>query len=85
MNDFPDPMRNKLISTPATAKLYEIRNNAPKLNPEKMMKFNRIVAQLLYILKRARPALAPAVPFLTTRVSDSDDDDWSNSDMLLNT
>ena len=31
---------------------------------------------MLYILKRARPDLAPAVPFLTTRVSDPDDDDW---------
>ena len=34
------------------------------------------MAQLLYIMKRARPDLAPAVPFLTTRVCDPTDDDW---------
>lgn len=33
-----------------------------------------IVAELMYILKRAKPDSAPAVPFLTTRVSGSDDD-----------
>ena len=44
--------------------------------PDKKQKFHRIVAQLFYILKRARPDLAPAVPFLTTRVCDPTDDDW---------
>ena len=76
IKEFPDPLRNKVISTPATAKLYETREQVPKLNPEKSRKFHRIVAQLLYILKRARPDLAPAVPFLTTRVSSPDDGDW---------
>ena len=76
LKEFPDPLRNKVISTPATAKLYEVRNDAPKLNPEKKAKFHRIVAQLLYIVKRARPDLAPAVAFMTTRVSDPDNDDW---------
>ena len=77
IKEFPDPLRNKVISTPATVTLYEVRNDAPKLNPEKKAKFHRIVAQLLYIVKRARPDLAPAVPFMTTRVLDpDDDDDW---------
>ena len=76
IKEFPHPLRNKVISTPATAKLYEVRNDAPKLNPEKKAKFYKIVAQLLYIVKRARSDLAPAVPFMTTRVSDPDDDDW---------
>merc|ERR1712197_160515 len=76
INEFPDPLRNKVILTPATAKLFEIRPGIPKLCPDKKQKFHMIVAQLLYILKRARPDLAPAVPFLTTRVSDPTDDDW---------
>ena len=62
--------------TPATAKLFEVRPEVPKLCPDKKQKFHRIVAQLLYILKRARPDLAPAVPFLTTRECDLTDDDW---------
>ena len=76
IKEFQDPLRNKVISTSATERLYEIRKVAPKLNPEKKMKFHRIVAQLLYIVERASPDLAPAIPFMTTRVSDPDDDDW---------
>ena len=71
-----DPLRNKPILTPATSKLFEVRPEVPKLCPDKKQKFHRIVAQLLYIMKRARPDLAPAVPFLTTRVCDPTDDDW---------
>ena len=55
IKDFPDSLRTKVISTPGTAKLYEISNNTPKLNLEKKMKFHRIVAQLLYIEKKTRP------------------------------
>ena len=62
--EFPDPLRNKPILTPATAKLFEVRPEVPKLNPAKKEKFHRIVAQLLYIMKRARPDLAPAVLLL---------------------
>ena len=76
INRIPRPFEEQVISTPATAKLEEIRNDAPKLNPEKKIKFHIIVAQLLYIVKRARPDLAPAVPFITTRLSNPDDDDW---------
>ena len=78
-------MRNKIISTPATSKLYEIRDNVPNFNPEKNQKFHRIVALLLYILNMARPDLVPAAPFLTNRVSEPDDDDWRYSDMSLST
>ena len=62
--------------TPATAKLFEVRPEIPRLCPDKKQKFHRIVAQLLYILKEARPDLAPAVPFLTTRECDPNDDAW---------
>ena len=41
IKEFPDPLRNKVISTPATA----------KLNSEKRAKFHRLVAQLLFIVK----------------------------------
>ena len=76
IREFPDPLRNKPILTPVTAKLFEIKPEVPKLFPDKKQNFHRIVAQLLYIMKRARPDLAPAVPFLTTRVCDPTDDDW---------
>lgn len=75
IKEFPDPLRKKIISTPANAQLFEVRSSTANLYPGKKQKFHRIVAQLLYILKRARPDLEPTVPFLTTRVSDPDKDD----------
>ena len=76
INELPDPPRNKVILIPATVKLYEVRAEFANLRPDEKQKFHRIVAQLLYILKRARPNLAPALPFLTTRVCEPKDDDW---------
>ena len=73
---FPGEVRKKKITTPASAKLFEVRSESPTLCPEMKQEFHSIVAQLLYIVKRARPDLAPAVPFLTTRVSRPTDDDW---------
>ena len=46
--------------------------------PGKKQKFHIIVAQLLYILKRVKPDLAPVVLFLTARVCEPADDDWLN-------
>ena len=76
VREFPDSLRNKVILTPVTAKLFEVSTEIPKLCPDKKQKLHRTVAQLLYILKRSRPDLAPAVPFLTTRVCDPTYNDW---------
>lgn len=39
--------------------------------------FHRFVAKLLYLSKRARPDIATAIAFLTTRVKEPDGDDWN--------
>ena len=66
---FPDPLRDKSLSSPNTPKLFEVRNDAVPLDEERSKLCHRLVAQLLYIMERTRPDIAPAVPFLTTRVS----------------
>lgn len=45
--------------------------------------FHRLVAQLLYISKESRADLAPAVPFLTTRVCKPNEDDWKRLRMVI--
>ena len=35
IEEFPDPSRKKVISTPATSQLFEVRSNTAKLNPDK--------------------------------------------------
>ena len=76
IKEFPGKLRNKGLSSPNTDKLFEIRKEAKSLDPEHAATFHRVVALLLYVSKRARPDLAPAVPFLTTRVINPTEDDW---------
>jgi hypothetical protein len=47
-----------------------------KLNPETADYYHRIVARMLFALKRARPNLQTAVAFLCTQVAAPDDDDY---------
>ena len=70
--------KNKKIpaKTPAHDQLFHVRSDAKKLDDSQRKLFHHTVAQLLYLFKRTRPDLSPAVPFLTTRVSQPDEDDW---------
>ena len=56
-----------MLSSPNTDKLFGIRKDDNDLDHENTKVFHRLVAKLLYISKRVRPDLAPAVHFLTTR------------------
>jgi len=62
-------------STPATEKLFEIRDS-PMLDEARRQRFHSSVAKMLYIAKRARPDLFPLVAFLSTRVLCATEDDW---------
>ena len=39
IKEFPDPLKNTTMYTPATAKLYKPRQTTPKLNPAKSRSF----------------------------------------------
>ena len=65
------------MSSPNTPKLFEVRKDAIPLDEERSKLFHRLLAQFLYIMKRSRPVIAPAVPILTTRVTKPTKDDWN--------
>ena len=46
------------------------------LPEEQARQFHCTVAQLLFLLRRARPDIKPLVPFLTIRVKEPNEDDW---------
>ena len=71
-------------STPAAAHLFEVDVTAKKLTDEAKESFHHIVAQLLYLSKRARPDLQTAVSFLVcTRVQQPDIDDYKKLNRCL--
>ena len=62
--------------TPAANHLFEVNPNATKLSSVDSDMYHHLVAKLLYLGKRTRPDILLAVCFLTTRVSQPDEDDW---------
>jgi hypothetical protein len=72
----PRELFKGMASTPAANHLFEIYENAEKLDSEQAILFHHLVAKLLYLCKRNRPDLQLAVAFLTTRVQTPDADDY---------
>jgi len=67
---------HKSVQTPAADHLFKVNDNGKQLTPEWKEEFHSTVAKALFLCKRARPDLQPTVPFLCTRVQQSDEDDW---------
>jgi len=63
--------------TPAANHLFEIKPSAVKLTTEKSEQYHHITARQLYLSKRIRPDLQTCVSYLTTRVQEPNEDDWT--------
>jgi hypothetical protein len=62
-------------ASPAAGHLFHVQEDAPKLDTAGSKRFHSLVAKLLFLAKRVRPEILPAVIFLTTRVNGPDTDD----------
>ena len=62
--------------TPAANHLFDVNDDGEKLNDEQKEFFHHVVAQLLFLCKRARPDIQTAIAFLCTRVQKPDTDDY---------
>jgi hypothetical protein len=76
LDEAPDDMLGFAV-TPAASNLFTVRENVDKLDDARSDEYHRLTAKLLYLCKRARPDLQPTVAFLTTRVTQPDNDDWN--------
>jgi Reverse transcriptase (RNA-dependent DNA polymerase) len=73
--EMPEDMAG-VCPTPAANHLFEVNTEAEKLDETKKEFFHHVVAQLLFLCKRARPDIQTAVAFLCTRVQYPDVDDY---------
>ena len=71
------------VTTPAAEHLFKVDESAESLSPDGKATFHNFVAKCLYLTKRARPDIATAVAFLTTRVKSPDVDDWKKLIRLI--
>ena len=65
----------KRIATAAPDDLFKVDEDAVKLEHAAAKSFHNITAKVIYVTKRARPAISLAIAFLTTRVKGPDIDD----------
>ena len=75
LEDLPKAMKGR-AKTPASEYLHLVRDTAKKLSPADADLFHSWTAQLAYLSQRGRPDIRTAVAFLSTRVSQPDQDDW---------
>jgi hypothetical protein len=73
--ELPDDMGG-VSPNSAAAHLLDVNEACPKLETERAELFHHLVAKLLFLCKRSRPDIHPAVSFLCTRVQAPDEDDY---------
>jgi len=75
--DKAEPKGKGTKTSAAPETLFKVNEDCPKLKPDKAKMFHNLVAKMLYATKRARPDTCTAIAYLTTRVREPDQDDWS--------
>jgi hypothetical protein len=80
--EMPDDMKG-VSPTPAANHLFDVNPEQEKLDEKQKEFFHHVVAQLLFLCKRARPDIQTAVAFLCTRVASPDTDDYKKLSRLI--
>ena len=82
LKDFPEAIKRS-SSTPATSNLFQVDEKSKRLPEDKRVILHRITARLLFVTKRSRPDIQVAVGFLTTRVDEATEKDWTKLSRLM--
>ena len=75
IEDFPEEI-TKSATTATVEFIFKTSDNPTVLTERQKETFHTFVAKGLCACKRARPDIQTATPFLTTRVTEPDTDDW---------
>ena len=82
IDSFPEPITG-VSATPATDKLFQVRDDDRPLPEEQAVMFHHVTAQLLFASTRVRRDIQTTVAFLTTRVKKPGEDDWGKLKRVL--
>ena len=75
-NDIEDLSKVWKTPQPWSEKLFHVNASSPLLDKDKAKQFHTIVAKGLFVTKRARQGIQPAIAFLCTQVKAPTDEDW---------
>ena len=82
IDSFPEQITG-VSATPATDKLFQVRDDDRPLPEEQAVMFHHVTAQLLFASTRVRRDIQTTVAFLTTRVKNPGEDDWGKLKRVL--
>ena len=68
-------LRGSAVASPWNDNLFKVQEKSPLLSKQGSEQFHTTTAQGLFLCKRARPDIAPAIAYLTTRVRAPNQDD----------
>jgi hypothetical protein len=74
--EFPHEIKATKVA-PWTEKLFKVQKDAKKLEEARRSTFHTFVMKGMFLCKRARPDIEPAISFLSSRVKDANENDWA--------
>jgi Reverse transcriptase (RNA-dependent DNA polymerase) len=81
IKEFPEEVTTS--SYPWNDNLFKVDDKDPKLTKAKQELFHTFVAKGLFLCKRGRPDIQPAIAFLSTRVKAPGEQDWFKLSKLM--
>ncbi len=70
-------------SCPWNDKLFTVSPTSPRLNAHKAERFHRVTAKGLFVAKRARQDINPAIAFFCTKVQAPSNEDWGKLQRMI--
>ena len=77
IDEFPEELNSQNAKQPWNQDLFNINPDSQDLNKDHAAVLHTFVAKGLFLAKRGRPDILPAIAFLTTRVSKPTKQDWT--------
>jgi hypothetical protein len=75
MEDFPYPVK-AITTAPWTEKLFRVDPDSKRLDEEKQSIFHTFTMKAMFLCKRGRPDINPAMGFFAGRVKEANEGDW---------
>ncbi len=82
IEDFSEDLSGIRANCPWNENLFKLDKESKKISKEKAEEFHT-VAKGLFLSKRARPDIMPAIAYLTTRVKEPTESDWFKLKKML--
>ena len=84
VEQFPQEfLKGAKVASPWNENLFKVQTESPALDADMAKRFHTVTAQGLFLCKRGRPDIAPAIAYLTTRVQKPNYDDWGKLCRLM--